>query len=80
MLRELFENVILQNKYFVAYLLLCLIFSLLTLYCMQGTASVFAPHRGTTLQAFCDLAKVKFRVDVQDNYDATLWQKHQQVS
>ncbi|XP_072031907.1 calmodulin-lysine N-methyltransferase-like [Amphiura filiformis] len=44
-----------------------------------GTASIFAPYRGTTLQAFCDLAKVKFNVDVQLNYDATLWQKHQQM-
>lgn len=44
-----------------------------------GTATILAPHRGTTLQDFCSLAKTQFCIDVQDNYDAVVWEKHQQM-
>ena len=42
----------------------------------QGEAILFAPKRGTTFDAFINLAKSHFEVTITQNYDEDIWQKH----
>ena len=63
----------------------CLFFSethqaliLLLVYLLKsnGVVYMFAPERNGTMQAFCDLAREHFRIEVSDNYLSIIWEKH----
>lgn len=41
-----------------------------------GRAILLAPHRGSTLTAFCELARELFVVEVSEKYSDVLWDKH----
>ncbi|XP_022093602.1 calmodulin-lysine N-methyltransferase-like [Acanthaster planci] len=45
----------------------------------KGVATIFAPHRGKTLEDFCQLARPRFTVEVDCKYDQLVWQKHQEM-
>ena len=42
----------------------------------DGRAILLAPHRGNTLETFCEHAKLLFTITVSDNYDQLVWDKH----
>ncbi|XP_022333806.2 calmodulin-lysine N-methyltransferase-like [Crassostrea virginica] len=42
----------------------------------KGRAILFAPHRGSTFQAFRELAQKQFQVEVEENYSQEVWDLH----
>ena len=46
---------------------------------LKGSALVFAPRRGTTLDQFVVKAKHRFVVDVQEDYHPDVNAQHKQV-
>ena len=43
----------------------------------NGTVILFAPKRSGTLDRFCTIAKQKFAVKINHQYDALIWEKHE---
>ncbi|XP_013386089.1 calmodulin-lysine N-methyltransferase isoform X2 [Lingula anatina] len=42
----------------------------------QGEAIIFAPRRGSSFQAFKDIAESLFEMTETENYDSLIWRKH----
>lgn len=53
-----------------------LVHTIKTLLSQSGTCLLFAPLRGTTLEAFCALAQAEFDVSREERYDIDVWEAH----
>ncbi|XP_072171793.1 calmodulin-lysine N-methyltransferase-like [Diadema setosum] len=45
----------------------------------DGKALIFAPRRGHTLEKFCQKAKERFHLALEDNYDSAVWNVYQEA-